>query len=122
MNSQGMKNRKSRESFCRSKFTIYTNDWSTFLFVFCCYAFFFFFCGKFLNVCMPRTTTYLLWQPGPAGLTFYESGVACLPSWVGVVNAGWLCYMRSEIFWQMKFIIFRGFPPNYLPTWAACSI
>ena len=77
LNSQGMENCKSREWFCRSKFAIYTNDWSAFLYVFCCYVFFFF-CGKFLNVCMPRTTTYPLWQPGPAGLTFYGIGLALL--------------------------------------------
>ena len=79
--------------------------------------FIFFVCGKFLDVRMPRTTTYPLWRPGPPGLTFYGSGLACLPSWVGMVNAGWLCSMRSEIFLKMKVIIFWGCPtelPFYL--------
>ena len=76
-----------------------------------------FFSRKFLNVCNPRTTTYPLWQPGPPGLAFYGSGLACLPSWLGMMNAGWLYSMRSEIFLQMKFIIFQGYPtklPFYL--------
>ena len=72
--------------------------------------FIFFVCGKFLDVRMPRTTTYPLWRPGPPGLTFYGSGLACLPSWVGMVNPGWICSMRSEIFLQMKLIIFWGCP------------
>ena len=58
-------------------------------------AMFIFFCGKFLNVCMPRTTAYPLWQSGPPGLTFYGSGLAFLPSWLGMVNADWFCYMQS---------------------------
>ena len=49
----------------------------------------FFFSEKFLNVCKPRTT-YPFWQPGPPGLAFYGSGLACLPSWLGMVNTGWL--------------------------------
>ena len=51
------------------------------------------------------------------GLVFYECGLACLPSWLGIVNVGWLCSMRLEIFLQMKFIIFQGCPtklPFYL--------
>ena len=108
LNSQGMKNWKSTESFCRSILTIYTNDWSTFGCVYCCYIYFF--CGKLLNVCKPGTATYLLWQPGLPGLVFYESGLACLPSWLGMVNADWLCSMWSEIFLQMKLILFQGCP------------
>ena len=46
-----------------------------------------FFSGKFLDVSKTRTTTYLLWQPSPPGLAFYGSGLACLPSWLGMVNA-----------------------------------
>ena len=30
LNSQGMKNRKDTESFCRRIVAIYTDDWSTF--------------------------------------------------------------------------------------------
>ena len=103
------KNCKSRESFCRRILAIYANDWSTFWYVYCCYVYFFV-CGKSLDLRMPRTTTYPLWRPGPPGLTFYGSGLACLPSWVGMVNPGWICSMRSEIFLQMKLIIFWGCP------------
>ena len=115
LNSQGMKNCKSTESFCCSILAIYTNDWSTFWYVYCFYVHFF--SGKFLNVCKPRTTLYPLWQPDPPGLAFYGSGLACLPSWLGMVYAGWLYSMRSKIFLQMKFIIFQGCPtklPFYL--------
>ena len=106
LNSQGMKNCKITESFCRSILAIYTNDWSTLWYVYCCYVYSF--SGKFLNVCKPRTTSHNLWQPGPHGLAFYVSGLACLPSWLGMVNAGWLCSTQSEIFLQMKFIILQG--------------
>ena len=51
-----MKNCKSTKSFCRSILAIYTNVWSTFWYVYCCY----FFSGKFLNVRKPRTKTSLL--------------------------------------------------------------
>ena len=106
LNSQGMKNWKNTESFCRGILAICTNDWSTFWYVYCCYIYFF--SGKFLNVCKPRTTTYPIWQTGPPGLVFYGSGLACLPSWLGMTNAGWLCSMQSEIFLLIKFIIFQG--------------
>ena len=106
LNSQWMRNCKSTESFCRSILTIYTDDWSNFWYVYCCYVYFF--SGKFLNMYKSRTTTYSLWQPGPPGLAFYGSGLACLTSWLGMVNVGWLCSMRSEIFLQMKFIIFKS--------------
>ena len=43
-------------------------------------AMFFFFSEKFLNVCKPRATKYPLGQPGPPGLAFYGSRLACLPS------------------------------------------
>ena len=43
-------------------------------------------------------------------MVFYESGLAYLRSFLGMVNAGWLCSMGSEIFLQMKFIIFEGCP------------
>ena len=108
LNSQGMKNCKSAESFWHNILAIYTNDWSTFSYVYCCYVYFF--SGKFLNVWKSRTITYPLWLPGPPGLAFYESGLACLPSWLGIMNAGWLCSMRSGIFLQMKFIIFLVCP------------
>ena len=74
---------------------------------YCCYGYFF--CGEFLNVCMPRTT-YPLWLPGPPGLALYGSRLACLPSWLRMLNVGWLCSMQSDHFLQMKFIIFQGCP------------
>ena len=58
-----------------------------------------------------------LWKPGPHGLAFYGSGLVCLPSWLGMVNVGWLCSMLSEFFLQIKFITFQGCPtklPFYL--------
>ena len=48
----------------------------------------FFFSVIFLNICKP----------------------AHLPSWLGMMNAGWLSSMRSEVSLQMKFIIFQGCP------------
>ena len=108
LNSQGMKNYKNTESFCRSILAIYTNDCFTFWYVNCCYVSFF--SAKLLNMCKPRTTAYPLWQPGPPGFAFYESGLGCLSSWLGMVNAGWLCSMRPEFFLQIIFIIFQGCP------------
>ena len=67
LNSEGMKKCKSTESFCHSILAVYTNDWSTFWDVYCCFVFF---SGKLLNVCKLRTTFYALWQPGPPGLAF----------------------------------------------------
>ena len=43
LNSQGMENCESTESFCLSILTIYTNDWSSFWHVYCCHVCFFFF-------------------------------------------------------------------------------
>ena len=91
LNSQGMKSCKSRESFCLSILTIYTKDWSTFWHVCCCHIYFFF--------C--EVSKYV---------RFYGSGLASLSSWLGMVNAGWLGSIQSEIFLQMKFIIFQGCP------------
>ena len=41
LNCQGMKNCKSTERFCRSILAIYTDYWSTFWYVYCCYVCFF---------------------------------------------------------------------------------
>ena len=60
-------------------------------------------------MCMPRKTLSPLTGDPPA-LAFYGSGQACLLSWLGMVNSGLLSSMRSEIFLQMKFIIFQGCP------------
>ena len=67
-------------------------------------AFFIFSSVKFLNTCKPRSA----WHSAQLG--FYGSGLAGLPSWLGMVNAGWLSSIRSEIFLQMKFIIFQRCP------------
>ena len=96
LNSQGMKSCKSRESFCLSILTIYTNDWSNFWHVYWCYVYFFF-CEIPKNVQTKNTR-----------LRFYGSGLASLPSWLGIVNVGWLGSIRSEMFLIMKFIIFQG--------------
>ena len=61
-------------------------------------------------MCIPKTTLHLLWQACPPILAFHGSGIACLQSWLGMVRVGWLCSMQSEIFVQMKFIIFQGCP------------
>ena len=83
-------------------------DWLIDLFT---YLFIYFFGGEeSLNVCKPRTTLYPLWQPDSPGLTFHGSGLACLPNWLGMVNARWLHSMTSEIFLTIKFLIFQGCP------------
>ena len=61
-------------------------------------------------MCKPRTTFYLLWQAGLPGLAFYESWLACLLSCLWMVNRGLLGSIWSEIFLQIKFIIFQGCP------------
>ena len=73
--------------------------------VYCCHVYYFF-SARFLYMCKLRTTFYLLWRAGPPGLAFYGSGLACLPSWLEMMNAGWLGSMQSEIFLS---------PPNRLP-------
>ena len=44
-------------------------------------------------MCKPRITFYLLSRAGPPGMPFYISGLACLPSWLGMVNA---CRLSSN--------------------------
>ena len=58
LNSQGMKNSKSTESFCLRILTIYTNDWSTYILTSSLLSCFFF-SERFLSMCKPRTTFYL---------------------------------------------------------------
>ena len=58
----------------------------------------------FFFFCEIDTSTDILW-----------SKLACLPSWLGLMNAGWLGSIRSEIFLQIKFIIFKAVPSNRLP-------
>ena len=69
----------------------------------------FFFCE--VPICASlEQSFYRLWRAGPPRSAFYGSGLACLPSWLRMVNGGWLISMWSEIFLQMKFIIFQGCP------------
>ena len=110
LNSQGMKNCKGTESSSRSILAIYRNDWSTFWYVYCFYVYFF--SGKFRNVRKPRTTLYPLWQPDPPGLAFYGSGLACLPSWLGMINVGWLCSMLLDIFCKWNLSFFKAVSPK----------
>ena len=64
--------------------------------------------ARFLNMCKPRTG----W---PTTIDILWSGLTCLPSWLGMMNTGWLGSIWSEIFLQMEFIIFKAFPWNRLP-------
>ena len=59
-----------------------------------------FFSEKFLNVCKPA-------QPG---LLLVWKWHAYQADWREMVIVGWLRSMQSEIFLQMKFIIFQGVP------------
>ena len=75
-----------------------------------------FFSARFLKMCKPKTT-YISFDRlphldclDPTGLAFYGSGLACLQSMLGIMNAGWLGSMQSETFLQMKFFIFQGYP------------
>ena len=93
----------------------YLHKWLVYLLK--CLLYFFFLGNSYIFIYKPRTTLCPFWQPGPPGLTFYGSGLECLPSWLGMVNADWLYSIRSKIFLQMKFIIFQGCPtklPFYL--------
>ena len=57
LNSQGMKNCKSTESFCPSILTIYTNDWSPFWHVYCYHI-----CFSFLHVISSLFSHFCLFQ------------------------------------------------------------
>ena len=71
-------------------------------------AMFTFSSARFLNMCKPRAR----W---PTWIVILWSGLACLPSWLGMMNTGWLGSIQSETFLQMKFIIFKAVPSNRLP-------
>ena len=113
LNSQGMKNCKSTESFCLSILTIYTNDWSPFWHVYC-YHVYFFFCEISKYVQAKNRLAHLDWH--------FRSGLACLPSWLGLMNTGWLGSIQSDIFLQMKFIIFKAVPSNRLPYYLGSQL
>ena len=107
LNSQGMKYCKSTEWFFLTILTIYTNDWSPVFYMFTAIMFIFS-SAKFPGMCKPRTG----W---PTLIDILWSRLACLPSWlIHMVNTGWLGSIRSEVFLQMKFIIFKAVLSNRL--------
>ena len=111
LNSQGTKHCKSTESFCLSTlFTWMIGPLTTWCLLLPCP----FFLTRFLNMCKPRTASYLLWQVSPPRLTFYGSGPAHVSNWLGMMNAGWLSSMLPEMLLQMELIIFKDVPPNRL--------
>ena len=89
------------------KYTNFSHKWLVLLNLTCSLLPCLFFSMRFLNMCKPGTIFHLLWWTEPTGLAFYGSGSACLLSWLGMVNAGWLGSMQSEIFLMMKLIIFQ---------------
>ena len=64
--------------------------------------------ARFINMCKLRTG----WS---TSIDILWSGLACLPSWLSMMNTGWLGFIRSEIFLHIKFIIFKAVPSNWLP-------
>ena len=91
-----------------SQHTNYLHKWLIYLNLTCLLRLCLLFSVRFLSMCQPRTTLYLLWWAGQSGLPFYGSRLVCLLSYVGIVNAGWLSSMESNTCLQMKFIIFQG--------------
>ena len=75
----------------------------------------FLFCG--ILKCVQALNNNIPFESLAPGLAVYESGLACLPRRLGMVNAGWLCSTRSEIA-----SFFKAVPPNYLFTWVACCL
>ena len=84
----------------------HTNDLSSLWHVYCCHVYFVF--CEILKFVQAKNN--ILRRAGPPGLAFYGSELVCLPSRLRMVNAGWPISMQSEIFLQMKFIIFQGCP------------
>ena len=73
-------------------------------------------------MCKPTTTFYALRDAGPPRVAFYGRGPAHLPSQLGMIDEGWLGSIQSEVFSQVKFIIFQGCPTNqssFLPGYSA---
>ena len=122
MNSQGMKNCKSTKSFV-SSYLLFTQMIGLLKFFDMFTAATLFFSARFWNMCKPRKRFYLLWRAGSPALAFYGKEQARLLSWLGMLNAGWLSPMQSEIFLQMKFIILQGCPTKQAAflTWQPTS-
>ena len=101
----------------------YLHKWLVYLLK--CLLCFFFLGNSYIFIYKPRTTLYPFWQPGPPGLTFYGSGLECLPSWLGMVNADWLfhtiknflaneIYHFSKLSHQTTFLLGQPAPYNQL--------
>ena len=107
LNSQGTKHCKSTKSFCLSiLFTQMIGSLTFWRLLLPCTTF----STRFLNICKPRATSYLIWQVSRPGLVFFGSAPALELSWLGIMSAGWFGSMPSEMFLQMKLIIFQGSP------------
>ena len=74
-----------------------------------------FFSARFLN----RSKPLMGWS---TWIGIYESRLACLKSWLGMVNVDWLGSKWSEIFLQIKFFILKVVPPNWLPFYSSSSL
>ena len=112
LNCQGLKNCQSTKSFClRIQIITKMIDSLKFWQGYCCHVFF---SVRFLNMCKPGARFCLLRRDGRTGLAFYGRGPARLLSWLGIVNAGWLGSMRSEMFkaaHQTGYFFYLGSPP-----------
>ena len=106
LNSQGMW--KTAKILILSQHTnYYTNDWSKQILTCLLMP-----CSFFMCKC--RAIFYLLWQVNPHGLSFYGKGSACLPSWMGLVNAGWLS-CNQKLSCKGNLLFFKAASPNRLP-------
>ena len=105
MNFQEMKNSKSTESFCLSILTMYMNDWSTFE-IFTNPVFNFLLRDSYMY--KPRKKFCLTLRIWPTWIGILWKFASMLNELAGMVNEGWNDFMRSEICFEMKFVIFRG--------------
>ena len=107
LKSQGMKDCKSVESFCRSMVAIYTNDWSTVWYVYCCC---FFFLGNFY-MCASIEQQHLLWQPGPPDILWKWASMLTKLARDGECRLALFHAIRNFL---VNHIIFQGYLTN---TW-----
>ena len=101
LTSQDKKDCKSTEYIFLNILTIYTNDWSAFWHVYC-YNIYFFFCEISKYVQAESKLAHFDWH--------LWKGLACLPSWLGIMNTGWLGSIRSKFFFANEVYNFRGCP------------
>ena len=104
--------RKSAEPFCLS--ILFAQMIGSLFDIFTA-TMFIFSSARSLNICKPR----IGW---PTSFDILWSGLACLPSWLGMMNTGWLGSIQSDIFLQMKFIIFKAVPSNRLPYYLGSQL